>query len=129
MRAIIEGINYALYQVAASVDEIVDAIQHIYASGGFINSPLWLQWLTDVFGKEIKVITNEDASSVGAAILGWQSLGMLNDSETAAFFHIQQQYQPNLTLHAMYQRYYAIYAGLYNKLKDDFQTLNNIRNG
>jgi gluconokinase len=127
MRAIIEGINYALYQVAASVDETVDAVQHIYASGGFINSPLWLQWITDVFGKEIKVITNEDASSVGAAILGWQSLGMLNDSETAAFFHIQQQYQPDLTLHASYQRYYAVYAGLYNKLKDDFQTLNNIR--
>ncbi|HEX6431143.1 MAG TPA: gluconokinase [Niastella sp.] len=127
MRAIIEGINYSLYQVAASVDETVGAIQHIYASGGFINSPLWLQWLTDVFGKEIKVINNEDASSVGAAILGWQSLGIFKDNETASFFHIQQQYQPDLTLHASYQRYYNVYAGLYNKLKDDFQTLNNIR--
>jgi gluconokinase len=64
---------------------------------------------------------------VGAAILGWQSLGTLNDSETAAFFHIQQQYQPDLAVHAIYQRYYTVYAGLYNKLKDDFQTLNNIR--
>jgi gluconokinase len=128
MRAIIEGINYALYQVAASVEETVGAIQHIYASGGFINSPLWLQWLTDVFGKEIKVINREDASSVGAAILGWQSLGIFkDDNEPAAFFHIQQQYQPDLTLHASYQRYYTVYAGLYNKLKDDFQTLNNIR--
>jgi gluconokinase len=127
MRAIIEGINYALYQVAASVEETVGGTQHIYASGGFINSPLWLQWLTDVFGKEIKVINSGDASSIGAAILGWQSLGIFKDSETAAFFHIQQQYTPDSTLHAMYQRYYTIYAGLYNKLKDDFQTLNNIR--
>ena len=127
MRAIIEGINYALYQVAASVEETVGAIQHIYASGGFINSPLWLQWLTDIFGKEIKVINNEDASSIGAAILGWQSLGILKDNGSADFFHIQQQYKPDLTLHANYKRYYAVYAGLYNKLKDDFQTLNNIR--
>lgn len=127
MRAIIEGINYALYQVAVSVEETVGAIQHIYASGGFINSPLWLQWLTDIFGKEIKVINSQDASSIGAAILGWQSLGVFNDSEPMTFFHIQQQYTPDATLHATYQRYYAVYAGLYNKLKDDFQTLHNIR--
>ncbi len=37
MRAIIEGINYSLYQVATSVQETVGTIQHIYASGGFIN--------------------------------------------------------------------------------------------
>jgi gluconokinase len=127
MRAIIEGINYALYQVAASVDETVDAVQHIYASGGFINSPLWLQWLTDLFGKEINLINSDDASSVGAAILGFQALGIMKASETTRIFHIQQQYNPNEALHARYQLYYKVYAGLYNKLKDDFQTLNDIR--
>lgn len=35
MRAIIEGINYALYRVAASVQESIGAIQNIYASGRF----------------------------------------------------------------------------------------------
>jgi gluconokinase len=127
MRAIIEGINYALYQVAASVQETVGAIQHIYASGGFINSPLWLQWLTDLFGKEINLINSDDASSVGAALLGFQALGIMKASETTRIFHIQQQYNPNKALHARYQLYYSVYAGLYNKLKDDFQTLNNIR--
>ncbi|THU40013.1 gluconate kinase [Niastella caeni] len=123
MRAIIEGINYALYQVAASVQEAVGQWQHIYASGGFINSPLWLQWLTDVFGKEIKVINSEDASAVGAALLGGQALGLFTDHKSTDFFHIQQQYTPDAALHTLYQRYYNIYAGLYSKLKDDFQTL------
>jgi gluconokinase len=127
MRAIIEGINYALYQVAASVQETVGPIQHIYASGGFINSPLWLQWLTDLFGKEINLINSDDASSVGAALLGFQALGIMQGNETARIFHIQQQYNPNLTLHARYQQYYKVYIGLYNKLKDDFHTLNAIR--
>jgi gluconokinase len=127
MRAIIEGINYALYQVAASVQETVGPVKHIYASGGFINSSVWLQWLTDLFGKEINVINSEDASSVGAALLGLQALGLMKSRETARIFHTQHQYQPDLTLHTRYQKYYSIYAGLYNKLKDDFQTLNNIR--
>jgi gluconokinase len=127
MRAIIEGINYALYQVAASVQETVGAIKHIYASGGFINSSLWLQWLTDLFGKEIQVINSEDASAVGAALLGLQALGFLKSGQTTHIFHTQQTYHPDLTLHKRYQKYYSVYAGLYNKLKDDFQTLNNIR--
>jgi gluconokinase len=127
MRAIIEGINYALYQVAASVQETVGAIQHIYASGGFINSPLWLQWLTDLFGKEINLINSDDASSVGAALLGFQALGIMKASETTRIFHIQQQYNPNKALHARYQLYYKVYAGLYNKLKGDFHALNDIR--
>jgi gluconokinase len=127
MRAIIEGINYALYQVAASVQETVGAIQHIYASGGFINSSLWLQWLTDLFGKEINLINSDDASSVGAALLGFQALGIMETGDASRIFHIQQQYNPNIAVHARYQLYYKVYAGLYNKLKDDFQTLNNIR--
>jgi gluconokinase len=126
MRAIIEGINYALYQVAASVQETVGSIQQIYASGGFIKSPLWLQWLTDLFGREIKVINNEDASAGGAALLGWQAMGMPID-KSVPVFHNQQNYTPDVAIHARYQRYYTVYAGLYNKLKDDFQTLSNIR--
>lgn len=127
MRAIVEGINYALYQVAVSVQETVGAIQHIYASGGFINSPLWLQWLTDLFGKEINLINSDDASSMGAALLGFQALGIMKASDTARIFHIQQQYNPNKALHNRYQLYYNVYTGLYNKLKDDFQALHNIR--
>jgi gluconokinase len=127
MRAIIEGINYALYQVAASVQETAGAIQHIYASGGFIKAPLWLQWLTDLFGKEIKVVNSDDASSVGAAILGLQALNLLNDNTVSPEFHTQQQYMPDMMMHDRYQRYYTVYAGLYNKLKDDFYTLHKIR--
>ena len=128
MRAIIEGINYAICQVATSVEETVGAIQQIYASGGFINSPVWLQWLTDLFGKGISIINSDDASSIGAALLGFQGLGIFKGNEPATIFHIQQQYIPDHEQHAGYQRYYKVYAGLYNRLKDDFQTLNNIRN-
>lgn len=127
MRAIIEGINYALYQVAASVQETVGAIKNIYGSGGFINAPLWLQWLTDLFGREIKVISSDDASAVGAALLGQQAIDMAKIDEPVTVFHNKQHYIPDMEMHQRYQRYYAVYAGLYDKLKADFQTLNEIR--
>ncbi|WP_207513383.1 gluconokinase [Longitalea luteola] len=127
MRAIIEGINYALYQVATSVQETVGTIQHIYASGGFINAPLWLQWLTDLFGKEIKVINNDDASSAGAAILGLQALDLLAGNLLMPEIHKPQHYVPDMAMHDRYHRYYAVYSGLYDKLKDDFYRLHKIR--
>jgi gluconokinase len=127
MRAIIEGINYALYQVAASVQETIGAVQNIYGSGGFINAPLWLQWLTNLFGREIKVISSDDASAVGAAMLGLQATDILPISESAPVFLNKQQYMPDMEMHKRYQRYYAVYAGLYDKLKADFQTLSDIR--
>jgi gluconokinase len=127
MRAIIEGINYALYQVAASVQETVGAIQNIYGSGGFINAPLWVQWLTDLFGREIKVISSDDASAVGAAMLGLQATNRLPINGSAPVFLNKQQYMPDMEMHKRYKRYYAVYAGLYDKLKADFQTLNEIR--
>jgi gluconokinase len=127
MRAIVEGINYALYQVASSVQQTVGDIKGIYASGGFINSPLWLQWLADVFGREISVINKEDASSIGAALLGLQATGVLQYNQTPGFFHIQQQFQPQMAQHAIYQQYYTVYNSLYPALQPAFQTLNNIR--
>ena len=127
MRAIVEGINYALYQVAQSVQETIGAIQNIYASGGFINSPLWLQWMADLFGKDITVINKEDASSIGAAILGFRATNIYKKDAFAVFSGTHQIYKPNRLLHSHYQQYYKVYASLYNKLKDDFHTLNAIR--
>ena len=44
MRAIVEGVNYALYQIAQSVEETIGSSKQVYASGGFINSRIWIQF-------------------------------------------------------------------------------------
>jgi gluconokinase len=128
MRAIIEGINYAIAQVAESVQETVGALQHIYASGGFINSPIWLQWLTDVLGKEIAIINKEDASSIGAAILGMQALDVLPQQAPLSFFTVQQRYQPSAGAHALYRTWYEVYTTVYDQVKPSLYRLQEIRN-
>jgi gluconokinase len=122
MRAIIEGINYSLYEVAAAVTETVQPLQHIYASGGFLHARLWIQWLTNLFGRAIMVSHTGDASAAGAALLGWQANGI-----TASFGNEQEHFQPQMAEHQLYLKYYAIYASLYGKLKDDFHKLEEIQ--
>jgi gluconokinase len=125
MRAVVEGINYALYEVAQSVEETVGPINRLYASGGFTRSPRWLQWMADLFNKEVIISAAADASAIGAAILGWQALGLantLNVPQSAA--SSTARFVPDPLQHAVYSRYYSIYTLLYPSLKDAFHLLN-----
>jgi gluconokinase len=121
MRAIVEGINYALYQVTQSIEETIGPVTNIYASGGFTKSPQWLQWLADLFGKKIIVSSAADASATGAAILALHALGM---NDNLQFVQAEQPdaeyFLPNGQLQAIYQRNFAVYNRLYDQLKDLF---------
>lgn len=127
MRAVVEGINYSLYQVAKSVEETVMDMRNIYVSGGFIRSREWLQWLSDLFGRELTVTNTADASATGAAILGLRATGLLPDiGAAAAFRQVITRYVPDPAQHTIYQQYFAVYEGLYTALKDSFHRLSGI---
>ena len=121
LRALIEGISLALYQIAISLEETNGKIKTVYASGGFIRSNAWLQILADVFNKEIIVSEIADASAIGAAIMGFYALGLI---ERIDFFKpdIQnaQKYFPDLDRHQVYMKSLDQFSRLYNKLKDEF---------
>lgn len=127
MRAIVEGINYTLYQIAKSVEETVGESKQLYASGGFIHSALWLQWLSDLFGKPITVTSTADASTTGAAILGLQALGIVhNQFPGPSFVRVQELYSPDMAIHQRYAELFSVYTSLYNNLREDFYRLNAI---
>jgi gluconokinase len=122
MRAIVEGINYTLYQIAQSVEETIGSSKQIFASGGFIHSRLWLQWLSDLFGKTITVTSTADASTTGAALLGLKALGIIHGQ----FVRVQDSFVPDMTTHRRYAEFYKVYSSLYDKLKEEFYRLNAI---
>ena len=78
-RAVVEGISMALYSIAKAMEETELYISRINVSGGFVHSTAWLQILADLFNKEIGLIHEEDASSMGAAFLGLKSSGFIGD--------------------------------------------------
>lgn len=125
MRAVVEGINYALYEVAQSVEETVGPVKRLYASGGFTKSSQWLQWMADLFNKEVIISSAADASAVGAAVLGWYALGTAQTLELPqSTAQSIERFIPDPQQHAVYKHYYAIYTSLYPSLKAAFHQMN-----
>jgi gluconokinase len=121
LRAVIEGVGFGLYQTSFSLAQQVGPIEVIYASGGFIRSDLWVQMIADIFNKPVCVTNIADASAVGAAIMGWQALGMISrlDQPNKAV-QILRTYQPDPGFHSIYMKNYSVFSGLYEHLKNDF---------
>jgi gluconokinase len=122
MRAILEGIGYALLSIAEIVEKNSGGYDRVMASGGFIVSPVWVQIMADIFGRNVHVQATDDASAVGAALIGFRAIG-----STPLFeFPEEKVFQPDPARHTLYQKYFSVYKDLYPHLSADFQLLNSI---
>jgi gluconokinase len=128
LRAVIEGISFSLFQVGRCLEETVGPIEKIYASGGFIQSPSWLQMVADIFNKKVFVTNSADASAIGAAILGLFALKEINDLfESRKMVRIQETYHPIESNHRTYMKNFSVFDVLYEKLKSEFTELSNFK--
>jgi gluconokinase len=114
-RACLEGVSYALCQIGSSLKPIA----HIVATGGFTRSAVWLQMIADVFNKPVHLTGAADASAVGAAIMGFYALGLIDDLDAAKdLVHVVRIVEPDAARHAAYQQNFRIYTQLYGRLHD-----------
>lgn len=116
-RAMIEGICFGLYSVGEALEDALVPIDEVTVSGGFTASPLWIQLLADIFQKPMLLHQDEDASALGAALLGWHALEKIDAwkfSPAAA----ARVFMPMENDHAVYMRNYKAYSLLYHQLKD-----------
>ncbi|GGA90899.1 gluconokinase [Puia dinghuensis] len=120
LRAVLEGVSFSLRQIGASLEETIGDVRHIYASGGFTHSTLWLQMIADIFQKKVSVTASADASAIGAAQMGFYALGIipaLGDA-TGSLVKVVSTYEPDGGRGQVYQKNYAVYTELYRRLKD-----------
>lgn len=118
-RACLEGVSYALCQIGASLEETIGPIQHIYASGGFTRSDMWLQLIADVFYKPVLLTGIADASAIGAAIMGFLAMRLIDSLDVAkGLIHVVRTYEPDAARHGSYQANYQIFTQLYGRLQD-----------
>ena len=122
MRAIMEGVGFALYSISEIVESNSGGCKKVMASGGFIRSPHWVQMMSDIFGKEFHVLGAADASSLGAALLGFKALGV----ETHFQFPTEKVFYPDQANHEKYLSYFSVYKNLYPHLSSDFHSLGQI---
>ncbi|HUQ65483.1 MAG TPA: gluconokinase [Flavitalea sp.] len=119
MRAIMEGISFALYEILSTLEETIGPVTNIYASGGFIRSRKWVTLLADILGKNISLTHAEDSSAAGAAMMGMIALGIRADiQEMKSFFSVKEIFKPDMQDREVYMRNYSVYSTLYQKFKE-----------
>lgn len=127
-RAIIEGITYAMYSVFVALEELTGQSQEIRATGGFARSKSWLEIVSDVFGREVKVPQVLEGSAFGAAILAMVALGYLPDIQSARkMVTIGETIQPNMDNNEKYGKLFALYERIYWKLQEEFALMADLR--
>lgn len=122
MRAVLEGVCLALYSISEIVEGLTGNTKKMMASGGFIKSPHWVQIMSSMFNKEVHVRGSADASSLGAALLGFKALGIKTNFQ----FPTEKIFYPDLSDHQVYQKYFSVYKRLYPHLSTDFKALDQI---
>lgn len=101
-RAVMEGILFNLYGIGKILMEMQE-IDTIYANGGFARSPLWVQMLSDVFGKTVRLNETVETGAVGAAMMGLKALGIVKEfSELTAFTQVGKEFDADKKVHEQY---------------------------
>jgi xylulokinase len=127
-RAALEGIAFELRLHFEGLESALSSpIQELVVSGGGSQSPLWLQIIADVTQKIVNRKVDNEAASLGAAILAVQTTGFfsnMTEAINAMTGEIQSSYSPSpLTQNVYTQQYSLSYRPLYPAIRSQLKAL------
>jgi gluconokinase len=125
LRAALEGVCFALYDVLKTVEDASVNITRVNISGGFVSSDTWTQILADITGKKLVVLQPEDASAVGAIYLAMQ---VLHPESYEKLMRINGEIiiEPNSQNHKQYSKLFGVYKKLYHDMKDTMHLMHGL---
>ncbi len=125
IRAILEGVTYAMRDSLEIIEGLGVPVRQIRASGGGSRSPLWRQIQADVFGRKVVTINSEEGPAFGVALLAAVGAGAFKDiaEACAATIRVVKETNVNRANKAYYDRAFPEYQQLYRSLKDDFKRI------
>ncbi|MDD3946440.1 MAG: FGGY-family carbohydrate kinase [Clostridia bacterium] len=129
-RAIIEGINFALYEGMLSLQKKSGVkIQKIMVSGGGAQSDEVCKLTANLFGLPVARAQTYETSGLGAAICAFAGLGVYQDCDEAMkkMVRISAEFLPDPQVHAVYKNFFEkVYKKCYKRLKPTFCAIKNI---
>lgn len=110
MRAVMEGVTFALKSCMDTCRALGIMPQKLIASGGGANSEVWLQMQADIFGQTLYV-PNVTGAAVGAAIAAGIGCHIFRDVEEARGIVVREKkvVEPAEKNVAVYREYYQIF--------------------
>lgn len=125
LRATIEGILYAFYNIGKTLEEH-RSINSLSANGTFASYPLWTQMMADIFNKPVLIKQNSGPDSVacGGYLVSATEMGLYPNLEQAAKkVKLLENYHPHRQNHDVYMKHFAIFERLSTKLFDEFEAI------
>jgi xylulokinase len=92
--------------------------------GGGARSPLWLQMKADVTGRTVRVLTTDEATAQGAAMLAGVGAGIFRDLDEAVDRMTVLEptaYRPDRATEAAYTDAYGRYRALFDAMEPSFR--------
>ncbi len=120
VRAVMEGVVFALRQGLELMIALGVPIERILASGGATRHPLWLQLQADIFNRPVYPSQTQEATARGAALLAGIGAGLYANVPEACqrTVHFSEQaVLPDPQSASLYQAAYQAYCQLYPALK------------
>ncbi|SFL55442.1 gluconate kinase, FGGY family [Gracilibacillus orientalis] len=121
VRAVLEGIVFNLYQIGQSLEEIAGEPTSISVNGGLSKSPLWVQILADVFGKEIQLADTHHGAAWGASWTALVATGKVESFEKIKEnIPIDKIVEPNMDNHVQYKEVFTKYQQIAKDIEKYF---------
>lgn len=116
-RATMEGLSFEMMYNIESLADFNINIKSLKATGGGASSPVWLQIKADILNRDITPVKNDEAGTMGCAMMAGVAIGAYTDLHEAAkvFVRFGDTFYPN-------DKNKEFYTDKYNKYK-------HIRNG
>ncbi len=134
-RSVFEGVAFNLlwglkYVEKISRKKVKKQNDEVRFIGGAANSDVWAQIFADVFQRKILQMLNPQlVSAIGAATIGWVSLGVYHDfNEVNKLVGIKKTYEPSTESAKIYRKIFKNYQKLYIQNRKIFENLNAFHN-
>ncbi|PIE33561.1 xylulose kinase [candidate division KSB3 bacterium] len=120
-RAIMEAVAYGTAVILDRMESQGVAIDELVACGGATQSDVWMQIHADVTGKRITIPAEQQAVSLGSAILAAVGADIYGSIQDAAnkMVAVEKVIEPDMERYKAYRFYVEQYAQTYELLKDE----------
>src|SRR6266571_401455 len=115
LRATMEAICYRFALIARAIERVAPGATIVAAGNALLSSPVWLQMLADVLGRQIETSSVNEASLRGAALLALEAIGKIDSIETIDS-PCGEIYEPDFARQEIYARAIERQQKLYEKL-------------
>jgi xylulokinase len=125
VRAIMEGVTYALRDSLAIIEGLGVPVKQVRAGGGGAKNALWRQMQADMFNKAVHAMAADEGPAYGVALLAAVGAGLYKNvtEACAATVKTAESSKPEAKTRKTYDRAFPVFQELYRALKDEFPKL------